>query len=271
MHSSSNLFRAEHFGRGHTNGERRLKKANRLSVFTWNVGNPSLERAIRQSEWLGTLDHDIIVLTEVKESAGCRYLNNFYKEGNYNVIFPEPQFKEYGTMVISKNYLQMEDLSKSNQLESRAVLASFNFNAMQYLLLGIYVPSNDRMPLKQAKKRNFLTKIEGVLKKYTSTNLILAGDLNTVDRKHVPAYTIFKDWEYRFFDILQEVNMVDCFSLLNPKQQGYTWVGRTGNGYRYDYCFISSRLKNEITDCFCDETPVKLKLSDHLAVTTILG
>lgn len=43
-----------------------------LSLLTLNIANPSPERAERQLGWLAARDEDVLVLTETKDSAGCR-------------------------------------------------------------------------------------------------------------------------------------------------------------------------------------------------------
>ena len=44
------------------------RNKNHLSLFCWNIGNPSIERAERQAKWLINIDSDIFVLTETKKA-----------------------------------------------------------------------------------------------------------------------------------------------------------------------------------------------------------
>ena len=46
--------------------------ASDLSFLTFNIGNPSEQRAQRQLEWLAGRPEHVLVLTETKASAGCR-------------------------------------------------------------------------------------------------------------------------------------------------------------------------------------------------------
>ena len=41
---------------------------SKLSLLTLNIGNPSLERAKKQCEWLTKRPEDVFVLTETKNS-----------------------------------------------------------------------------------------------------------------------------------------------------------------------------------------------------------
>jgi exodeoxyribonuclease III len=45
--------------------------ASGLSLLTFNIGNPSEERARRQLAWLAGRDEHVLVLTETKASSGC--------------------------------------------------------------------------------------------------------------------------------------------------------------------------------------------------------
>jgi hypothetical protein len=71
-----------------------------LSLLTFNIGNPSPERAQRQLAWLARRDEHVLVLTETKASAGCRLLVGAFTAAGYHVTYPEPG--EYGTMIISR-------------------------------------------------------------------------------------------------------------------------------------------------------------------------
>ena len=59
-----------------------------LSVLTFNIGNPSPDRARRQFSWLIGRDEDVLVLTETKASAGCRMLAEEFTAAGYAVHWP---------------------------------------------------------------------------------------------------------------------------------------------------------------------------------------
>jgi hypothetical protein len=75
--------------------------SGKLALLTFNIGNPSPDRAKRQLGWLATRDEHILVLTETKASAGCRLLAEAFTAAGYQVIFPEPEPGDYGTMIVS--------------------------------------------------------------------------------------------------------------------------------------------------------------------------
>jgi exodeoxyribonuclease III len=46
-----------------------------------------------------------------------------------------------------------------------------------------------------------------------------------------------------------------------------SWVGRTGDGYRYDHAFCSRELRDLVISCEYLHAPRADKLSDHSALT----
>jgi len=73
-----------------------------LSFLTFNIGNPSEQRAQRQLEWLAGRPEHVLVLTETKASVGCRLLADAFTTAGWHVNFPVPGPGEYGTMILSR-------------------------------------------------------------------------------------------------------------------------------------------------------------------------
>jgi exodeoxyribonuclease-3 len=73
-----------------------------LSLLTLNIANPSPERAERQLGWLAARHEDVLVLTETKDSAGCRLLADAFGAAGYHVSCPKPDNGDYGVMIASR-------------------------------------------------------------------------------------------------------------------------------------------------------------------------
>lgn len=247
----------------------------KLKLLSLNIGNPSLERAIKQCTWLVSRPEDIFVLTETKNSRGCHYIENFFSNyGNdlltidsaqkYYVNFPCSTTGDLGVMIISKYPFQREQhiFDSTNRYFSRQVEVFVD----TFSIMGLYVPSRDRSDDKIERKFNFLSDIKHNLSESNRKKSIILGDFNILEKNHIPHYSTFFDWEYKFYDFLTENEYVDAFKKCNPLKQDYSWVGRTGDGYRYDYCFVSNDISHYIQDCkFIHETREK-KLTDHSAI-----
>jgi exodeoxyribonuclease-3 len=243
-------------------------------VFCWNVGNPSIERAGRQALWLRKQPADVIVLTECKQSKGCDFLKKYFEAFGYNVAFPIPDENEYGVLILSRHPIKLSEFSNnigylSSRLISIFVETSYPPNVLE--IIGTYVPSRDSSLEKKDKKRRFLNHLTSAFKENgLSRNRLFCGDFNILEPSHIPHYPIFEDWEYDFYSSLSNYRLHDAFRHLNPTLQEFSWVGRTGDGYRYDHCFVSTDLLPMIHGCYYLHEPRLERLSDHSALITEL-
>lgn len=241
-----------------------------VSIFCWNIANPSVERAARQAEWLRKRPEDTLVLTEAKHSEGCLFLERYFRAYGYNVIFKRPDEKEFGVIIISKCVVSSSDFSRGiNYLQSRTASVKLSIGGNELELIGVYVPSRDKSYEKTERKKKFLKNLNNALSlNPINPKRIFCGDFNVLEPNHVPRYPFFEEWEYDFYRNLQNCNLRDAFRFLNPKIQEYSWVGHTGDGYRYDHCFVSSDLLPNVKQCYYFHEPrqYEKKLSDHSAL-----
>lgn len=244
-----------------------------LSVFCWNIGNPSVIRASQQAEWLRKRPEHILVLTETKRSEGCVFLEKYFQAYGFNVYFPKPEGKEYGAMVVSKLFLKPSELgNQMKYLKSRVASVKVSVANMEIEIIGVYVPSRDSSDEKISKKKLFLEDLGMILKSNSNSGLrIFCGDLNILEPNHIPRYSFFKDWEYKFYSDLNEYDLKDAFRIVNPEVKEYSWVGRTGDGYRYDHCFISPKLIPFLQESYYLHEPREIRLSDHSALISTIG
>jgi len=233
--------------------------------FCWNVSNPSIERARQQVLWLREKPFDTLILTETKNSEGCNYIEQYFRAHGLYVIFPKPEGKEYGTLIISKLPFSIGNFSK--RINSPRVI-SIQLLKIPYNLeiVGVYVPNN-----REKGKKLFLENlIESLKQKYPCKSFIFCGDLNIIEPNHIPHYSKFESWEYDFYNKLVDFQLHDAFRIRNSEAIEHSWVGRTGDGYRYDHCFVSKDIATNITECYYDHEPRLKRLSDHSGLVTII-
>lgn len=244
-----------------------------LSVFCWNISNPSIERAEKQAVWLRNRPENIFVLTEVKQSKGCLFLESYFKSYGYNVFFTKPNNQEYAVMIVSKLAMKQTIFSKNmNFLNSRLASVEIDFLGNNVEIIGTYVPSRDVSEPKIIRKKTFLEELMKTFNKNASNiEKIFCGDLNILEPDHIPHYRFFKQWEYDFYKKIKDYDFIDAFRQLHPTKQDYSWIGRTGDGYRYDHCFISSNLIKKLSKSYYLHKPRENKLSDHAAIITELS
>lgn len=241
-----------------------------FTFFCWNIGNPSLKRAGKQAVWLRKQSTDVFVLTECKLSEGCLFLEKYFRAYGYQVVFPKPEGNEYGVLIASKHPIIPTEFSACvNYLRARVVSVKVPYFADGLEIICVYVPSRDSSYEKKEKKKRFLNSLIGALETSpTFPYRIFCGDLNILEPDHIPHYSIFEDWEYDFYRALAKYQLSDAFRHFYPKTQEYSWVGRKGDGYRYDHCFVSLDLLHLVRDCYYLHEPRIEKLSDHSALIT---
>ncbi|WP_028523265.1 endonuclease/exonuclease/phosphatase family protein [Runella limosa] len=242
-----------------------------LSLFCWNIANPSTERVEKQFKWLRKQPSDIFLLTETKNSEGCKLLEKLFYAYGYNTIFPKPFDNEYGVMIASKHNIKVGNFSKGiNFINSRISSCEVLIGDIPIEIIVTYIPSRDSSELKIERKRRFIDELKKAFLNYDKKNLVFCGDLNILEPNHVPHYSFFKQWEYDFYDFLINNNFVDSFRMLYPTELAYSWIGRTNDGYRYDHTFVSKNISSYIDGCYYNSEPVELKLSDHSAIISNL-
>lgn len=241
----------------------------KVGLLTLNIGNPSLERAKRQCEWLEKRQEDIFILTETKESRGCEYIKEHF--GHF-VSAPKSRTDELGVILISKYPIQAENsfFPESSVYFSRQTEVKVSIGEKEIDVVGLYVPSRDRNEKKILRKKSYIDGMEMYLRKSGKANKIIMGDFNILERTHVPHYSTFYEWEYCFYDTFITTGYVDAFRYRYSDAKEYSWVGRTNNGYRYDYCFVSLDLSDKILDCQYVHETRNIRITDHSAVVVYI-
>ena len=243
---------------------------NKIELLTLNLRNPSYERVIKQIDWIEKRTEDIFILTETKNSKGCNYLEEYFKDRKgiqkYYTCFPKNQNGNLGVMLISKWSINSVDLcfDAESEFYGRIINAEIQHIKNKINIMGIYVPSRDKTEEKIRRKRFFIETLLDYVK--TKPIDIVCGDFNILDRFHEPQYKTFFGWEYDFYDQLQELKYLDAYKHFNPLYNEHTWVGRTNNGYKYDYFFVSDKLKEYLDSCKYVHETRNTKLTDHSAV-----
>lgn len=243
-----------------------------LRLFTLNISGPSVERAQRLAAFMLGLDLDVLVLTETRVNSGTEHLLAELADAGYEVHSPvPPSARERGVAVLSRVASRgATERTESVDLPHRLVVGNVGEPAT-VTLLAAYVPSRDATLQKLERKRRFLSQmLEVVELSAQSGRVILMGDFNVVGRAHEPRYPTFRSWEYDALDHVFDHGLVDVFAELHPGVQAHSWIGRTGNGYRYDYAFVSRDLLGAVRGCEYLHEPRERGLSDHAALVLTL-
>ncbi|MFI5642708.1 endonuclease/exonuclease/phosphatase family protein [Streptomyces goshikiensis] len=240
-------------------------------VLTFNLNNPACARAERQLDYLAARPEPVLVLTETADSAGCDLLESRFSEAGYSVTFPRPGRGERGVMIVSR--LETRPLECGvGYLPHRAVGVSIDTDGGALEVVGLYVPSRDATESKKERKRRFLEECRQVLPSGKEGARVILGDFNVLEPAHSPRYRFFQQFEYDFYDWFGQAGYADAFRTHWAGSE-YSWVGRTGDGYRYDHAFVSAPLLGELLGCSYVHEPRTMddRLTDHSALTVQLA
>lgn len=242
-----------------------------LDVITFNLNNPGRERAARQLAYLAARPEPVLVLTETASSAGCDLLAGAFKKAGYEVVFPLPERGERGVMVVSRLAIQPGPAAVS-YLPHRAVSVTVATDEGPLDVIGLYVPSRDATEVKKARKRTFLEACYTGLPAGAGRQAVVIGDFNVLEPEHIPRYRFFQPFEYGFYDWFGQVGYRDAFRALHREAAEYSWVGRTGDGYRYDHAHVSEDLVTAVHGCsYVHEVRAGTsRLTDHSALSLSL-
>jgi exodeoxyribonuclease-3 len=243
-----------------------------LDVLTFNLNNPSRERAERQLAYLAARPELVLVLTETADSAGCDLLASRFETAGYSVTFPRPERGERGVMVVSR-LATRPGPAAVEYLPHRAVSVTVDTDEGALDIIGLYVPSRDATEAKTRRKRTFVEACRTGLPLGTLGNRLVLGDFNILEPDHRPRYRFFQPFEYGFYEWFEGAGYRDAFRMLHPEAAAYSWVGRTGDGYRYDHAHVSTGLATVLRGCsYVHEVRTSTdRLTDHSALTVSLA
>lgn len=219
--------------------------------------------------WLLEEAADVFVLTECKWSRGCQLLADFFSVYGYHVVFPQPEDREYGVLIASKYELSLSRFATHiGYLSARVVSATISSFGGRLEVIGVYVPSRgfDSKGPRAQKKRRFIESVYRALALTDSVGRVFCGDLNVLEPGHDPHYRHLEEWETDFYRNIPNYHLTDAFRFLHPGAREYSWVGRSGDGYRYDHCFVSDDLLTTVRRCSYIHQTRTAGLSDHSAM-----
>jgi exodeoxyribonuclease-3 len=246
-----------------------------LSILTVNIGAASRERAETMLRWLAARPELVFILTETSAGAGTAYLLDRFRSAGYAVLHTPDGNGDRGTAIVSR-------VAVSEPLSARfagvtipgRVAAAVLDTEPPTAVLGAYVPSRDRSAAKTEKKENFVRSLLRALDELPPElrdRLVLGGDYNVIGPNHRPLHPGFLPFEFGLLQALEAHGLVDAHERCSPGEQAYSWIGRTGDGYRYDYFHVGRELAERITGCVYLHETREQRLTDHAAVTLMLG
>jgi len=224
-----------------------------LTILTLNVGNPALERARRQRDWLARRSEDVFVLTETGSGPGTHLIADSFADAGWSVTYPDHPDKERGIMLLSNVKSTVDPIGAAMPyLPARLAGIVVGTDRGPVRILGAYVPSRDATEAKTTRKREW---IEAFHQAYEATadnaSVLLLGDLNVLEPGHVPPHPgQFAPFETALYTALTHRHgLADVFRALHSTAVEHSWARRAELGYRYDHAHASSTLVERLSHC----------------------
>jgi exodeoxyribonuclease-3 len=246
-----------------------------LSVLTVNVGAALPERARSLLTWLAERPEEVLVLTETSAGPGTSWLLDRFRRAGFTVIKTPDADGERGSALVSRVRVARELTAEFAAVSVPCRIAAAVLDTEPAIsVIGVYVPSRDWSADKTERKQRFIRtlieacdKLPGDLREH----LVLGGDYNVIGRTHKPLHPGFLPFEFALLEGLRERGLADAYDRVAPGKQAYSWIGRNGDGYRYDYLHVGPGLTDLIGACSYLHETRQLGLTDHAALTLTLG
>ncbi len=242
-----------------------------LSILTVNIGAASRERAQALLAWLRGRAEDVFLLTETSAGAGTTYLLDELRRAGFAVQHTPASNGDRGAALVSRIHIasDLSDSFAAVSLPGRVAAAALDTRP-PVGVLGVYVPSRDRSLDKTERKQAFIASLQVALDGLPARlceSMVIGGDYNVIAHTHRPLHPGFLPFEYALLAGLEARGFVDAYERCAPGQQAYSWIGRTGDGYRYDYLHVGPALAGNIGGCAYLHETRERRLTDHAAVT----
>jgi exodeoxyribonuclease-3 len=244
-----------------------------LSILTVNIGAAARERAKDMLHWLAGRPDDVLVLTETSAGVGTAYLLDRFRQAGFAVVHTPDTNGDRGTALVSRVRIEPLVAFEGVSIPGRVAAAVLD-TTPAVAVVGVYVPSRDRSADKTDKKHAFVTSLLAALDALPAElrdRLVIGGDYNVISRTHKPLHPGFLPFEFGLLESLEAHGLVDAHERCSPGQQPYSWIGRTGDGYRYDYFHVGQELAERITGCAYLHETREQRLTDHAAVALELA
>jgi exodeoxyribonuclease-3 len=250
-----------------------------MKIYSWNVNGI---RAIAKkgfSNWLTTLNADIVCLQETKASPNQLGFD-LTEIVPYETSFAFAKKKGYSGVVtytkIKPLNIQVGFNEEKFDHEGRTLISKYS----NFTLFNIYFPNGKASAERLTYKMDYYNFLLHYLKKLLKTekNIIICGDVNTAHQefdlarpKDNQLISGFLKEERAWIDQLIALGFIDSFRALHPEEKNcYTWWSQRSGarvrniGWRIDYFFVSDNLRKNLKKA---EIHNQIMSSDHCPIS----
>jgi exodeoxyribonuclease-3 len=248
------------------------------SILTLNLQNPSPKRMQSIVGWVDQQTDDIFVFTELQWKDGTASFVAELQARGFFVIHDGHTDKGYITIAASRHPARQKAVETHN-LRGRVVIFDTDLplqHPVRIWIVGVYGPvcGVQPDPMRDTQRRAFQeafeTRILARLAQITDP-VIIAGDLNVVEREFHRHVRRFSPHDYRHYERYGEFDFVDLVRHFNQNDPEYTWFSPIHGGERLDHAFINRSMIQMVGGCSVVHEVRHKKLSDHSAIRILFA
>jgi Exonuclease III len=236
-----------------------------------NVQSPPPARARQLVGWLQGVDADALVLTELSGASGSRQLISDLCKIGFSALYELPDARDFAVSILLKQSVAIEPIKVPRELGARVACCKINTGAGEVILVGAYIPAlgpqnYERRPRFLSRLREFIAHLQE-----RKEPLLVMGDLNIVERDHLPRIAAFEAEAPFAYDIFSHLGLGDGYRHFHPHAGDHSWYDRFGLGQRLDHALMSHGLLARATHCGYLHDVRVTGLSDHSGLILELG
>ncbi|WP_052422460.1 endonuclease/exonuclease/phosphatase family protein [Nonomuraea candida] len=239
-----------------------------LRAVTINIGAAGPDRAELLLRWLAARDDDVILLTETSAGPGTAWMLERFRRAGYAVV-KTPDDGDRGAALVSRIPVTAGEPDFGQvSIPARVATARLDTTPRTWWV-SVYVPSRDRSESKKIRKEQFIVSLLKAVEQLDIAereHLVVGGDYNVIAENHQPRHAGFLPFEFAFLETLHAFGLTDAHARCAPGVQAHSWIGRTGDGYCYDYLHTGAALTGRVRGCAYLHETREQKLTDHAAV-----
>lgn len=170
--------------------------------------------------------------------------------------------KARGVAIIIKKNIPFRLINTISDVNGRFLIVIGELHSVHVTMVNIYGPNVD--------DAGFFRKVFDKIPDLTTTNLIIAGDYNTVldwrlDRSSQKQAGP-SNASVTLNNLISSVNLVDIWRLLHPTDREYSFFSKLHNSYsRIDFFLLDSKFLPNVKDCKYHN----ILISDHAPVSVV--
>ena len=256
---------------------------NTFKIATWNV-NSLRVRLPHVIAWIREKKPDVLALQEIKMTDEDFPHDAFHDIGYDAISSGQRTYNGVATLLnknssIDHTHEIIRDFPLFEDAQRRVLCLTIG----DIRIINVYVPNGQAVTSpKYQYKLTWLNHLMSFIKQelFKHSRLVVLGDFNIAPQEldvHDPSLwngqVLFSEAERNAFQSLLRLGLSDCFRLLHPNEQAFSWwdyrmgAFRRNMGLRIDHILVSNDLASSCIQCEIDKVPRTLERpSDHAPV-----